>query len=127
MTISLVNGNSTTALVSGQARNDDGSPVGPANLRMSEVPGVIDREYVGADRVECEHVRCDHGSVTFDVTRTFETVDDALDYLSGGFLSEAKEGALKFNDSTVFPHAAVKSRIALLVGCSIAISYTIEG
>ncbi len=123
MTITL----GTTTLVAEQTRSQNGTPVGPSNLVLALAPGVVLREYVGADRVQGEHVKCDHGTVTFGVERIFNSPDAALAYMRGGFLSEASEGALKFGDQTVFEHAAVTSRQAALVGCAVAVSYTIEG
>ena len=131
MTITLVKGSGasavTTTLCHGQTRNSAGNPVGPANLRMSLAPGVAVREYVGADRVAGEHVRCDKGTLTFDVERVFGSVADALAYVRGAFLSENSEGTLKFDSSTVFSNAAVTSRSVAVVGCAVAVSYTIEG
>ncbi len=124
MTITL--GSST--LCAGQARNSTGNPVGPSNLRIAESPGVAAREYVGADRVQPEHVRCDSGTLTFGVTRTFADVAAALTYISGAFLSEASEGQLKFDNTNVFgAKSVVTQRVATLVGCTVAINYTITG
>ena len=126
MTITLGN----TTLCAGQTRNSTGSPVGPSDLRMQLAPGVAVREYVGADRVRPEHVRSDSGSVTFGVTRTFVTVAAALAYLKGDFISEASEGQLKFDDTDVFGanhKSVVTQRTAALVGCTVAISYSITG
>lgn len=123
MTITL----GTSTLCDGQSRSANGSATGPANLRLALSPGVVLREYVGADRVQGEHVKCDHGTVSFEVERIFASPDDALAYLRGAFLSEASEGALKFGSDTVFASAAVTSRQAALVGCAVAVSYTIEG
>ena len=123
MTITL----GSTTLCAGQARNTTGSPVGPNDLRMQLAPGVAIREYVGADRVQGEHVRCDSGSVSFGVTRTFATPEAALAYISGAFLSEDSEGALKFGETTVFANAAVTQRTAAHVGCTVAVNYTIQG
>ena len=96
MTITLVDGETTTTLCAGQTRSSDGSPVGPANLRMSLAPGVVMREYVNADRVFGDHVKCDSGTLTFDVQRVFGSPADALAYVKGAFLSENSQGALKF-------------------------------
>jgi len=85
---------------------------------------------VGADRVEGEHVRCDSGSVSFGVTRTFATVADALSYVSGAYLAEPKEGVLKFGDAAVFGAghvSVVTQRTMALVGCTVAVNYTIQG
>lgn len=123
MTITL--GNST--LVASQSRSTGGSPVGPANLRVALSPGVVLHDFVGADRTAGEHVRCDHGTVSFDVERIFASPAEALAYVRGGFLSEDSEGALKFDGDTVFPNAAVTGRQCALVGCAVAVSYTIEG
>ena len=116
-----------TTLVAEQKRSSNGSPVGPSNLVLALSPGVVLREYVGADRVQGEHVKCDHGTVTFGVERIFDSPDAALAYMRGGFLSEDSEGKLTFGDQTVFERAAVTSRQAALVGCAVAVSYTIEG
>ena len=123
MTITL----GSTTLCAGQARNSTGSPVGPNDLRMQLAPGVSIREYVGADRLQGEHVRCDSGSVSFGVTRTFATPEAALAYISGAFLSEDSAGALKFGETTVFANAAVTQRTAAHVGCTVAVNYSITG
>lgn len=135
MTITLVNSSVspsvTTTLVDGQSRlvgtGNWGKGIGPANLRLNLAPGVVLREYVGADRVQGEHVKCDHGSMTFDVERIFASPADALAYVRGAFLSEQSEGALKFDSTTVFAQAAVANRSVAVVGCAVAVSYTIEG
>ena len=70
MTITL----GSTTLCAGQTRNNTGDPVGPRDIRDAETPGVVIREYVGADRVVGDRVGCDHGTITFGVTRTFSSV-----------------------------------------------------
>jgi len=135
MTITLVNSSVTpsvtTTLVDGQERlvgsGNWGKGIGPDNLKMNLAPGVVLREYVGANRVQGEHIKCDHGTITFDVERIFETPTAALAYLKGGFLSEQSEGALKFDNDEVFAHAVVSNRAVAVVGCAVAVSYTIEG
>lgn len=123
MTITL--GSST--LCDGQSRSSNGSATGPASLTLALAPGVVLHEYVGADRVAGEHVKCDHGTASFSVERIFSSPDAALAYVRGAFLSEASEGELKFDSDTVFANAAVTSRNAAVVGCAVAVSYTIEG
>ncbi|MBO4709466.1 MAG: hypothetical protein J5727_06795 [Kiritimatiellae bacterium] len=129
MTITL----GSTTLCAGDTRNSSGDPVGPQNLRLAETPGVAVREYVGADRVQPEHVRCDSGTLTFGVTRTFATAALALAYIrtkliSGQQTSEPSEGQLKFDDVNVFgPKSVVTQRVAALVGCTVAINYSITG
>ena len=123
MTITL----GSTTLCAGQTRNNTGSPVGPRDIIDNEAPGVVMREYVGADRVAGDHVRCDHGSVTFGVTRTFATVADATQYALVGHRSEATVGALKYDDTTIFENAAVTSRSIAQIGCTVVVNYTIEG
>ena len=130
MTITLTDGNTVHTLCEGDERNSTGGPVGPSDLRMAETPGAVLREYVGADRVEGEHVRCDSGSVSFGVTRTFATVADALAYISGAYLAEPKKGVLKFNNEDVFGAghvSVVTQRTMALVGCTVAVNYTIQG
>ena len=128
----------STDLCAGQARNSTGIPVGPRDLRIQLSPGVAIREFAGADRIQPEHIRCDSGSVTFGVTRTFATEADALAYLSGAFLSEPKEGTLKFdgtkvfgtrtvNHETVDAKSVVTQRTAALVGRTVAVNYSITG
>lgn len=113
-------------LVSSQTRNNTGSPVGPANLRLSDTPGVVKREYIGETRISPEDVRVHSGTCTFDVHREFSTVALALAYVAG-IVNEPTEGALKFDSTTVFENAAVTQRSVANVGCSVAVSYTIEG
>lgn len=113
-------------LVSSQTRNNTGSPVGPANLRLSDTPGVVKREYIGETRIRPEDVRVHSGTCTFDVHREFSTVALALAYVAG-IVNEPTEGALKFDSTTVFANAAVTQRSVANVGCSVAVSYTIEG
>ena len=113
-------------LVSSQTRNNTGSPVGPSNLRLSDTPGVVKREYIGETRISPEDVRVHSGTCTFDVHREFSTVALALAYVAG-IVNEPTEGALKFDSTTVFENAAVTQRSVANVGCSVAVSYTIEG
>ena len=126
MKITLTKGSTVTELVSTQARNNTGAPVGPQNLRLSDMPGVVKREYIGKTRIEPEDVRVHSGSCTFDVHREFATVAEALAYVAG-FVNEQVEGELKFDSTVVFDNAAVTSRLVAQVGCSVAVSYTIEG
>lgn len=123
MTITLGN----TTLCAGQARNSTGSPVGPRDIKDAETPGVVLREYVGADRVAGDRVRCDHGVVTFGVTRTYGSVADATAYALTGHRSEDTVGALKYDDTTIFENAAVTSRSIAQIGCTVVVNYTIEG
>lgn len=118
---------SAYVLCSDGERSVDGSPVGPGNLSISEAPGVEQREYVGADRIRPEHVRCDHGSMTFQATRVFANVAAATAYALTGHLSEPVEGALKYGATTIFPKACVTSKRIGMVGCTVVVNYTIEG
>lgn len=135
MTITLVNSSvtpaATTTLVDGQSRlvgtGNWGKAIGPDGLVMALAPGVALREYVGAERVHGEHVRCDHGTLSFSVTRVFETPAAALAYVRSGFLAEQSAGALKFDSATVFAAAAVTSRQLSVNGCAAVVKYTIEG
>lgn len=127
MKITLGTGNSPTELCAGQERNNTGSPVGPENLSFSEAFGVIERAYVGADRQVPEHIKADLGTCSFSVTRTFASVAAALAYISTGIFAEATSGALKFDSTTVFEKAALKSRVVSQVGCTVKIAYSIEG
>ena len=116
MTITLVNGNTTTTLCAGQE-----------NMSGSDIPGVVTRDYVGAAREHPELVRCNHGSVSFGVTRTFADVDAAEEYISSTFLEEGSEGALYYGSRKVYDFAAVTSRTYTWVGATVKVNYTIEG
>ena len=117
----------STELVSGQARNSTGSPVGPDKLTVNDSPGVVRREFIGKTRIEPEDVRPHSGTVSFDAHRTFATVDAALAYVGGTMLAEETQGAFKIGSNTVFAKATVTDRRAALVGCTVVVSYTIEG
>lgn len=119
-------------LVSTQARNDDGSPVGPDKLKIVDNPGIVKREFVGKTRIEPEDIRVHSGVCTFDVHREFDTVGEALEYSLVTLLNEPTEGALTVidddgNENEVFAKACVSNRTSALIGCTVAVSYTIEG
>lgn len=116
-----------TILCAGTVRNSNGEPVGPDGLTVAEVPGIAKRDYIGADRTVPEHVKCNHGTVSFSVTRIFPSVDAALDYALGGIYEEDVEGTFTCGGRTVFEHAAVTNRQVSHVGCAVAVAYTIEG
>lgn len=120
-------GGSAYVLCSDGERSVDGSPVGPGNLSISEAPGVEMREYVGADRVAPENVRCDHGTMTFQATRVFATSALAAAYALVGHRSEPVEGVLAYGSTTIFPKACVTSKRIGMVGCTVVVNYTIEG
>ncbi|MBQ5794700.1 MAG: hypothetical protein IIW14_01765, partial [Kiritimatiellae bacterium] len=108
MTITLVKGTGesavTTTLCAGRARNTTGSPIGPEGLSGSDMPGVVTRDYIGAEREHPELVRCNHGSVSFSVTRTFANVDAAEEYMASTFLDEGSEGALYYGSRKVYDY-----------------------
>ena len=120
-------GGSATTLCSDAARSVDGAPVGPGNLSFVEAPGVEVREYVGADRILPENVRCNHGTITFQATRVYATAALAAAYALAGHLSEPVEGVLKYGMTEIFAHACVTSRRIGMVGCTVVVNYTIEG
>lgn len=117
----------STVLCAGQTRNTTGAPVGPENLRGTDAPGVITRDYIGAAREHPELVRCAHGTVSFDVARTFASVAAAAAYIASGFWEEGASGALTFDDRTVYANACVNNRSYSWIGCTVMVSYTIEG
>ncbi len=142
MTITLtntVNGSPVvTTLCAGDERNSSGNPMGPRDLRIQLTPGVSIREFVGADRVQPEHVKCDSGTISFGVTRTYATEALALAYATGAFLSEPNEGVLTVgstkifgtrtvNGTTVDAKCVVTQRALAVVGCSVAVNYSITG
>lgn len=120
-------GSTATVLCSDAARSVNGAPVGPGNLAINEAPGVEMREYVGADRVAPENVRCNHGTMTFQATRVFASVALAAAYALVGHRSEPVEGVLAYGGTTIFPKACVTSRRIGMVGCTVVVNYTIEG
>lgn len=117
----------STTLCAGQTRNNTGDPVGPRDIRDTEAPGVVIREYVGADRVVGDRVGCDHGTITFGVTRTFSSVALATAYALVGHRAEDTVGPLKYDNTVIFENAAVTSRSIAQVGCTVVVNYTIEG
>ena len=138
MTITLTKNGTATTLCAGGARNSTGDPVGPRDLRIQLTPGVAIREFVGADRVQPEHVKCDSGSISFGVTRTFATPDAAITYATSTFLNEPNEGVLTVgttkifgtrtvDDTTVDAKCVVTQRTLAVVGCSVAVNYSITG
>ena len=120
-------GSTATILCSDGTRSVNGAPVGPGNLSVVEAPGVEMREYVGADRVEPENIRCNHGTITFQATRVYSSAALAAAYALAGHLSEPVEGVLKYGSTTIFPKACVTSRRIAMVGCTVVVNYTIEG
>ena len=120
-------GSAATVLCSDGERSVNGAPVGPGNLKIVESPGVEMREYVGADRVTPENVRCNHGTMTFQATRVFGTVALAAAYALVGHRSEPVEGVLSYGGTTIFPKACVTSRVIGMVGCTVVVNYMIEG
>lgn len=116
-----------TILANDAGRFCDGTPMGPANLAIAEVPGVELREFVGADRIEPEHVRANHGTISFEVTRVYPSPGEALAYALAGHLSEDVAGSLSYGASVIFQSAAVTSRRIGLVGSTVVVNYTIEG
>lgn len=127
MTITLVNGNTTTTLCAGQTRNATGSPIGPEDFRGSDAPGVVTHDFIGAAREVPELIRCNHGTISFGVTRTFADVEAATAYMATSFWTEGSAGALKFDNTQVFANACVTSRTYAWVGNTVKVNYTIEG
>lgn len=136
MTITLTpNGTGSTpcVLCAGDARNSGAAPlpIGPQNVRRAEKPGAALREYVGADRVHGEWVKCDSGVLSFGVVRIFDTPAHAAAFALAGFGSEPREGTLTatVGDSTVtiFSRCVITSRESAQVGVAVATQYTIEG
>ncbi|MBQ5796270.1 MAG: hypothetical protein IIW14_09800, partial [Kiritimatiellae bacterium] len=70
---------------------------------------------------------CNHGSVSFSVTRTFANVDAAEEYMASTFLDEGSEGALYYGSRKVYDYACVTSRTYAWVGSTVKVNYTIEG
>lgn len=120
-------GSTAYVLASDAERSVDGSPVGPGNLQIAEAPGVELREYIGDERIAPEHVRCNHGTMTFQATRVFATSALASAYALAGHLEEPVEGVLKYGATTIYPKACVTSRRIGMVGCTVVVNYTIEG
>lgn len=138
MTITLTNNGTATKLCEGDVRDTTGKPMGPRDLRIQLTPGVAIREFVGADRVQPEHVKCDSGSISFGVTRTFATPEAAITYATSTFLNEPNEGVLTVGTTKIFgtrtvgnttvdAKCAVTQRTLAVVGCTVAVNYSITG
>lgn len=116
-----------TVLCAGQERNKTGSPIGPEDFRGVDAPGVVTHDYVGAEREHPELIRCNHGSISFGVTRTFANIGEAAAYMATDFWTEGSTGELRFGSRTIFATACVTQRAYAWVGCTVQVSYTIEG
>jgi len=131
MTITLVKGSGssavTTTLCAGRSRNSSGDPIGPEGMSGSDMPGVVTHDYIGAARETPELVRCNHGTVSFGVTRTFADLDAAEAYMASTFWNEGSEGALYYGSRKVYDSACVNSRTYAWVGNTVKVNYTIEG
>lgn len=138
MTVTLGTGSSALVLVAGQERNSDGDPVGPENLDIRDERGVERREYVGADGMQPEWIKCDARFVSFDATRVFATEAAALAYMAGSGLGEGRMAAapLVFAyagaggtevQKTVMSSACIARRTARQCGVAVAVHYEIEG
>ena len=136
MTITLTpyaSGSTPCVLCAGDARNSGSTPnpMGPQNVHRAEKPGAALREYVGADRVQGEWVKCDAGTLTFGVTRIFPSEAAAAAFALTGFGSEPRAGALTATqgDQTVdlFTKCVVTGRESSQVGVAVYTQYTIEG
>ena len=120
-------------LCAGATRNSGStpSPMGPQNVRRAEKPGAAMREYVGADRVNGEWVKCDSGVLSFGVVRIFDTPANAAAFALTGFGTEPREGTLTATVGgttvTIFSKCVVTSRESAQVGVAVATQYTIEG
>ena len=120
-------------LCAGDTRNSGSSPspMGPQNVRRAEKPGAAMREYVGADRVEGEWVKCDSGVLSFGVVRIFDTPAHAAAFALAGFGTEPREGTLTATVDgttvTIFSKCVITSRESAQVGVAVATQYTIEG
>lgn len=118
-------------LCAGDIRNSTGLPMGPQNVRRAEKPGAELREYVGADRVQGEWVKCDSGTLTFGVTRIFPTESAAADFALTGLGTEPRAGTLTATQGsqtmTLFGKCVITSRESSQVGVAVYTQYTIEG
>lgn len=115
-------------ICSDAARSTAGSPVGPDNLQGNMTPGVVDREYIGADGIEPAQVGLDRAACSFGVVRTFGTSELALTWVSDNLATHgALFGELKFGSKTMMTNAAVRNLGYAVVGCTVALTYSIEG
>ena len=120
-------------LCAGATRNSGSTPnpMGPQNVRRGEKPGTALREYVGADRVNGEWVKCDSGVLSFGVVRIFDTPANAAAFALTGFGTEPREGTLTATVGgttvTIFSKCVITSRESAQVGVAVATQYTIEG
>ena len=116
-----------SAELDGDVRNSTGVPMGPRNVSVQENPGAVIREYVGADRVEGERVRCDSGTLSFGTTRIFGTEAEATAWAMTGHRAESVEGALVVDGETVYRKAVVTSKQVSQGGVAVSTPYTIQG
>lgn len=123
------------------SRSVSGSPVGPIDGKGDLTPGSEDREYIGAAGIVPEHVGCDRQSLSFSVSRVYDSPGAAFSALaamlkpptSANLLAGAvpREGALTLVDgqtsSTIMANAVLRSIGHVQVGCALALRYTFEG
>ena len=73
-------------------------------------------------------VRCARGTASCGGVRTAATPAAAVAWVRDALPAQASEGPLRFDDAAVFgPKSAVTNRRAAVVGCSVAVNYTIVG
>lgn len=116
-----------SAGLDGDVRNSSGVPMGPQNIRVQETPGAVLREYIGADRVEGERVRCDSGTISFGTTRIFDSEAHATEWAMTGHRDEVKSGQFKIDGKVVFQKAVMTSKQVSQVGVAVATQYTVQG
>lgn len=115
-------------ICSDAARSTAGSPVGPDNLQGNMMQGVVDREFIGADGIEPAQVGLDRAACSFGVIRTFGSADLALAWVADNLTAQgALFGELKFGTETMMTNAAVRNLGYAVVGCTVALTYSIEG
>lgn len=132
MTITLTPPDGTaTVLCGGDGRKTDGTPFGASDVTTDETPGSALREFVGADRVQGEHIGCDRGTISFRTTRIYPTVAAASAWAIAGHRQEAAAGTLVVavggTSTTVFQKCAVVSKRISQIGVAVVTQYTIEG
>ncbi len=127
LTITPAGGGAAVTLARSPGRSGDGSPVGPDGLEFRTEKGVLDREPIGADGIDSEHVGCDRRTLTFAVTRVYASEQQALAGLAALEAGCPAQGKVTLGGKDLIEKATLRGLSARLKGCELSAVYTFEG
>ena len=127
LTITPAAGGAAYTLARSPGRPGDGSPVGPEGLDLRTQKGVLDREPIGADGIDSEHVGCDRRALTFSVRRLYASQAAALAGLAALEQDCPAQGEVKLGGHALITKATLRGLSARLKGRELSAVYTFEG